>query len=40
VIEVSIDGKVIANGSGRSKQTAAQAAAQAALNLVKEGRIT
>ncbi|RMF81944.1 MAG: ribonuclease III [Chloroflexi bacterium] len=35
-IEVSIDGQVIATGTGRSKQAAAQAAAQAALDQLDD----
>lgn len=37
VIEVLIGERVVATGAGRSKQTAAQAAAQAALILIREG---
>ncbi|MCU0496412.1 MAG: ribonuclease III [Anaerolineae bacterium] len=40
VIEVLIGERVVATGTGRSKQTAAQAAAQAALTLIREGRFT
>jgi ribonuclease III len=38
LVEAIIGDQVVATGSGRSKQAGAQAAAQAALQLVKEGR--
>lgn len=38
VIEVLIGDRIAASGTGKSKQTAAQAAAQAALNMVKAGQ--
>lgn len=38
VVEVVIGEEVVATGTGRSKQSGAQAAAQAALDLVKTGR--
>jgi ribonuclease III len=39
LIEVVIGDRVVASGSGRSKQTAAQAAAQQALSLVRAGKL-
>lgn len=39
-VEVAIGEQVIAKGTGRSKQTAAQAAAKAALDLLAQGRLT
>ncbi|MDX1994166.1 MAG: ribonuclease III [bacterium] len=39
VVEVTIGEKVVATGSGRSKQSAAQAAATSALDLIKSGQI-
>lgn len=40
LIEVLLGDRVVASGAGRSKQLASQAAAQAALDLVVEGRIS
>jgi ribonuclease-3 len=40
LIEVMIGDRVIASGTGHSKQNAAQAAAQAALDLIKSGQFT